>query len=123
MKHKMIAAALALSPMLVACASPAQGDWVSVDRVASERNELSLDDDDKGDARIYYYYDDQAYYADFDVEWEDQGDSIVIDLECDGDCGSLDFELECELSGDDDDEMDCDGDGVFAEYRFEWKRD
>jgi hypothetical protein len=120
-KHFFTTLALA-ALSLAGCASPAIGDWRSSDTVANEHNEMKLEDDLSGEATVYFYLDDEPYFADYDVTWEDEGDTIAVDLECKGDCASFDFKMDCELN-DDEDEMECDGDGAFRDYVFEWKRD
>ena len=92
------------------------------DTVANEKNKLRIEDDDTGEATIYFYSNNEAYSAEFELEWTTEDDKIILDMECQGDCSSFDFEMECTLN-DDDDEMDCDGDKAFSDYEFEWKRD
>lgn len=104
------------------CASPVIGDWQStaVQGINGERNEMKLNDDESGQATIYFYEGDAAYVADFDIEWEDRGDDFRIDMECD-DCVGIDFVMDCEVE-DDGEMLECKADGVFRYYDFEWER-
>jgi len=96
------------------------GDWEAADEWCGYKDELEIEDDLKGDARIYLICDNgTAYYCDYDVEVEKDGDVWVFDLECDAD-SSADFEMECEVDGDD---MECEGsDGALDGVDFEWER-
>lgn len=109
--------------LLVGCASPAIiGDWEGQDDVAGRKNELELEEDGKGEATVYFFFGDDLFEADYDVEWADEGDGeFELDLECEGDCSSFDFKMDCEMNADQD-EMDCDGDERFSDYVFEWVR-
>jgi hypothetical protein len=115
--NKLIIAALAL---LTGCTAPAIGDWKSKGSLGGNHDKMSLEDDQKGDAKIYFNSGDTLYYAEYDLEWEDDGDKVTIELETSD--GSLDFDLDCEMN-DDEDEMECDPDGAFGDFEFEWKRD
>ena len=114
--------AIALSSLaLNGCADDSLvGDWESADKLAGERNEMTIDEDGRGDARIYFFYDADVYYADFDIEWEVDGDDYEIELDCDG-SSELDFTMECEIS-EDETELECEGSDAFDDWEFEWER-
>lgn len=102
--------------------APVVGDWESKDRIQGERNALELDDDGRGQATLYFFFGENFYEADFDVDWEEESNGdVTLDLACDGNCGELDFRMECALSSDEE-EMDCDGEEPFRTYEFEWVR-
>lgn len=110
---------------LGACDSPEPnpiiGSWVSADRVAGEYNELEIDSDLEGEATIHFYFADEAYFADFDVVAEPQGGGeYELEFECQGGCGELDFDAECELRND---ELECEGDNGWEDYEFKWELD
>jgi hypothetical protein len=97
------------------------GDWQGRELIGGERNVLSIDDNMHGESVIYFYLDDGLYYAEFEVEIADvAGDRVELDFECDGNCASLDFTMDCELTGD---SMSCDGSDLFSEYAFDWERE
>ena len=98
---------------------PVIGDWESAERIGSERNELEIDDDLEGEAVIYAFFEGDPVFVEFDVEVDEDGGDYELDFECQGDCASLDFTLDCEFDGD---ELECDGDGVWSEYEFVWRR-
>ena len=116
--------AIALSSVaLSGCAADAViGDWKSEDRVNGEKSEMTIEEDGRGTATIYFHVDGEYYYADFDVEWQQDGDDFELDMECDGDCGSLDFTMDCKVNNDET-ELECDGSDAWKNYEFEWKRD
>jgi len=97
------------------------GDWRG-DTDGTEENKLDVGDDLSGDGRIYFVLDGQPYYADFDVEVTANDDTYEIDWQCQGDCAALDFTMDCDVRGDDDDQLRCDGDGGWRDYRFEWQK-
>jgi hypothetical protein len=104
---------------------PIIGQWASPEPAGTNRehNTMEVDEDLRGTGRVYFSIDGQPYYADFDLEAEAVDDGYEIEWSCDGDCGDLDFTMECELSGDDDDELDCTGDGLWRDFEFEWEKD
>lgn len=110
---------------LLACTACAgldlEGDWESTDTVGGERNELAVDDNGRGEAVLFFYFDGDLYKGEFDVKWEekDNGD-IEFELDCDGP-SELDFTMDCEVN-DDEDELECTGDGGWRDYEFEWER-
>lgn len=115
--------ALTMTLFTAGCAGPAAvGDWEGKDTVAGERNTLELDEDGRGQAEIFFYFNGDAYRAEFDVEWEEKDDQVVLELECEGDCADLDFDMECDVESDGE-ELDCEADGAFSDYDFEWERD
>jgi hypothetical protein len=103
---------------------PIVSSWESAEPVGGFYNSLEIEDDLSGDATIYFYASDgYLYYLEFDVEAEiDEAGRYTLELECNGDCGDYDFEMECDMSSLGD-EMDCDGDGIWSQYAFEWKQD
>jgi hypothetical protein len=127
-------------PALVAlvlggCSSPAIGDWTY--SLGGENAALELAEGYSGEATIYWFSNPgpvnqcaacEPVRAEFDVEWEETDDQIVVDLQCKAgpngnDCvPTLDFEMERSLD-DAEEELECDGDGIWAEFAFEWKRD
>jgi hypothetical protein len=122
MKNKL---SIALSVSLltpVACNSPEEekdalvGLWYSLDSVGSDRNELEIGPDLVGTATIYFYYEDSLYYADFTaIAYAlEPNRRYEIEMLCDGGCGDLDFEMDCVMV--DDRNINCDGDGPFADY-------
>jgi len=114
------------------------GEWESTERIGDKRHSLDLSEDGEGAAKIRFYFTDDGYsilvVAQMDVRWEDRGEGrYILDLECDkvklpelgestSDCAELDFEMECDLYGDAEDELECDGEGVFEDFDFEWRR-
>jgi hypothetical protein len=124
--HVPIGALLAMLALSGACAPPEEldplvGSWTSTMRIADEYNEMALDADLVGDATIYFYFDGDAYYADFDVTAERRGQDLYqLDLECQGDCSDLDFAAWCDLLGR---ALVCEGNGGWEDYEFEWARD
>lgn len=124
---------------LAGCAGePVLGEWESTERVGEKRHTLDLSEEGEGTAAIRFYIDVEGYsvltIAEMDLRWEDRDDGRYrIDLECDevrfpefgestSDCSEVDFEMECELFGDDEDSLECDGDGLFESFDFEWRR-
>jgi hypothetical protein len=100
---------------------PVVGDWRSRELVGGQHNVLTLEDDLRGDAVIYFYIEGSLYYAEFEVEVRDHsGDRYELDFECDGNCSNLSFTMDCTLRGED---MDCEGSDLFSEYDFEWERE
>ena len=100
---------------------PIVGSWQSSERVANEHNEMEIDPDLEGEATIYFFIGEEAYYADFDVVAKpDGGHDYELEFDCQGSCSDLDFEAECELDGD---ELECEGDGNWEEYEFSWELD
>lgn len=99
---------------------PLMGAWTSTMRIADEYNELELDESLEGDATLHFYFDGAAYYGDFDVTGERlaQG-SYELAFDCSG-CSDFDFDASCDLYGD---RLDCEGDGLWEDYEFEWERD
>lgn len=123
-KHLPFIGALALC--LGACLEPKDdpdpliGDWQSTERVGGENNEMEIDSDLEGEATIYFYIGDEAYFADFDVVAFDTGSGrYELEFECEGACSELDFFARCTLDGD---ELECSGDGPWSEYEFVWER-
>ncbi len=108
---------------LTGCAQPAIiGDWESSEQLGGQRDELELEEDERGAALIWVTSEGRLIAIEYDVEWREDGtDRYEVDLECDGDCASLDFTMDCEMRGDDD-EMKCDADGIFNNFEFEWER-
>lgn len=101
---------------------PIIGDWDFKERICDEYGEMEVESDLEGTATLWFYYNGDCYYADFDfeIEIEKAGKEYVFDMECDGNCSELDFEMECELDGED---LECEGDGVWDSYEFEWEKD
>jgi len=101
---------------------PLIGSWESRDSVAGERNELQIDPDLRGDATIWFFFEGDLYYADFDVSARvlEEGSRYELEMQCEG-CSDFDFDMDCDLVY--DDRLECDGDGPWADYVFEWERD
>ena len=104
-----------------ACTDDVVGSWEAKERIGTDRSEMTVTDDGTGEATIYFYYGEQRYFADFDIEWEADSDDYRLDMECDGDCSALDFEMRCELT-DDATTLDCNGSDAFDDYEFEWDK-
>lgn len=96
------------------------GTWES-DGAGSARNRMDVADDMTGEATIYFYYDDDLYSADFDVDATEHDGGYDFELTCRGDCNELDFTMECDLRGDDD-ELRCSGNGLWEDYELEWEK-
>lgn len=101
---------------------PMIGAWQSRDSVAGQRNALEVRPDLRGEATIWFYYAEELYYADFDVRVSviEKGARYELEMECDG-CADFDFDMECDMVY--DDRLECDGDGPWESYAFEWERD
>ena len=123
--RSLVLAALALSlPLVSGCEDdpdPIIGRWESTDPIGNSENTLEIDSDMRGESRIYFYQGDGYYYADFDVDVRviEKGARYELDLSCEGNCGELDFEMECDLIT--DDRLECEGDGTWSTYDFEWE--
>jgi len=131
---------------LVGCGPDVSGDWDYEDNGNGFSDSMTLESDGSGQRSIQGYVPvscgdisgDARLTLDFDVEWELDGDTIELKLECkdasarldgcvplDG-CSAvnevfgfdLDYDGECELN-DDGDEMDCDFDGLDETLTFE----
>lgn len=91
-------------------------------RIQGERNELELEEDERGQATLYFFFGETFCEADFDVDWdeEDNGD-LTLELACDGNCSELDLRMECAFSSNEE-EMDCDAEEPFRHYEVEWVR-
>jgi len=109
----------------------AVGDWISTDHIEGNYNTLDVGRDYTGDATLYFYLtgDETLYYQDFDLAVADsvvQGNDhlLLFELRCDGSsCSDLDFQLECEVSRDED-ELSCEGEKVWETYEnFDFERD
>lgn len=125
-----MAAVFGLGSMMVAAACSEEddsppaivGEWEAAEDWYGFTDELEIEDDLKGEAKIGLIYDDEedvVSYCEYDVEAEKDGDTWVLDLECDVD-SYYDFEMECEIDGD---EMECEGsDGHLDNVEFEWEK-
>jgi len=115
--------AMAVCLATTACGpSPAVGDWESKDRIQSDRNELELEEDGRGQSTLYFFYGEDFYEVDFDVDWEEESNGdLTLEYTCDGNCSELDFGMDCTLSSDEE-EMECDAEEPFRGYEFEWVR-
>jgi hypothetical protein len=98
-------AAVAFVALAVGCPEPVVGDWIAIDDIGGEYNEMELQDDLEGSATIYFYYDYDLYYTDFDVTAE-KVENGVYEIEYDADGSDLDLTVECELNRDKD-ELEC----------------
>ena len=127
------AAALTLLCSMTACntADPIVGEWQSDRRLENgERNQMFFYSDNSGEAEIYASPPGQPgvwLRIDFETEWtEFAGSEFEIEMKCDDDeCNSSDdFELDClgfKQNGGDL-KLDCDGDGKWASYVFNWEK-
>ena len=100
---------------------PVVGDWESAEDWCGFTDEMEVEDDLKGEAKIALYCDEgTAWYCEYDLEVEKDGSVWVFDLECGGN-SEYDFEMECEIDGD---TMECEGtDGYLDGYDdFEWEK-
>ena len=115
---------VALSLAATACDTenvpePVVGEWESKDRIGADHNEMEIEEDLEGEATIYFFAGGEGYFADFDVTVDPEGGSdYELEFDCRGGCSDLDFKAECELDGD---ELECEGDGSWEEYEFEWE--
>lgn len=96
-----------------------QGTWRSHGDVGGYYNTIHFDTTLLGEARVYFYFDDDLYYADYETTVIDiiKPSSVYrIDMHCvpDGTCWSFDFTLTCHILS--PDAMDCTGDSGFSEY-------
>ncbi len=108
---------------------PVLGQWRSTEKLANgERNELWFYKDQSGEATLYATAEGQPESwakVDFKLDWEDKGDSsFELDMECDESfCNGDDFTMECEgfeeRSG--SLKLDCEGDGKWTDYIFNWE--
>ncbi len=124
--QKVVQGALVIGTLAVlvtasGCTDAIIGDWEAKDSFSSsERNDMTIDDDDTGKATIFFSYGGDNYKADFDIEWESLGDDEYdLEMECDGNCSELDFTMECDLK---DEDMDCKGEDMWENYDFEWEK-
>lgn len=101
---------------------PIFGDWEAASDVGGETSELEIGENYEGEGTIFFYMDSTLYYADFDFSVEAKGGGeYEFDMECDGDCSDLDFTMDCEIN-EAGDELDCEGDGGWESYEFEWEK-
>ncbi|MCH9681800.1 MAG: hypothetical protein K0V04_10235 [Deltaproteobacteria bacterium] len=119
---RLVCVAAAL--MAVACDTadpiePIVGAWESTERIGSDHNEMQIDADLDGEATIYFFFDGEWFFADFDVTAEPEGGGdYALEFDCDGGCSELDFTAECELDRGD---LLCKADGLWEDYEFEWE--
>ena len=112
---------------LAGCGNPIVGDWRSSEPAGrnGEYNRLFVNDDGTGDGTLYFVLvsTGEPFFADFDVDWEENGDRYSFDMRCRG-CNTteIDFLMQCRLRGDDD-SMACDGSGFWSSYPFAWQLD
>ena len=100
---------------------PLIGDWQSRDLVAGKHNTLAVDEDMRGDSKIYFYIGSTPYYAEFNVDMiSNQQNRYRLAFDCDGDCASLDFDMDCTVFTD---TMSCSGTDKFSTYDFHWVRE
>jgi hypothetical protein len=137
---------LSLGVLVVGCGPNVAGDWEYEDNGNGFSDTMTLEEGGQGEREISGYVDancgDFAGQAKvkltFEVEWEDKGDEIKLELECADASASLDgceplkgcnevsevfgFDLkydgECEIN-DDGDEIDCEFDGYDDTVTFE----
>jgi hypothetical protein len=128
-KHNLLTALLLTLTAIVAATACDSGDdidpivgyWESRETIAGERDELELDDTLRGEARIYFYFAGDPVYADFDVEGQNRGGGRYdLELDCDGDCSELDFEMDCELRA--NDRLECSATSWLSGVELEWER-
>ncbi len=79
-----------------------------------------MEEGGRGSATVFAYADGELYEIEFDLDWRDTGSNrYELEMECDGNCRSLDFTMECDLS---DDDMKCSGDEAWSDFDFKWER-
>ena len=114
--------ALAACPNSDSEPDPIAGDWRSSESIGGNRNTLEIDDDLAGTAKVFFAIEGDLFFANFDVVVSPERDGeYTVDMECDGACGELDFEMECEITSSGS-RLECEGDGLWGGYPFEWKR-
>ena len=97
------------------------GSWESTLLVAGQYNQLTVGDDMTGEARLYFYVDDEPYYADFTVLATEAGDDVFsVRFRCVGNCASYDFAADC-FPASDGSEMTCTAGGAWTSYDFTWR--
>ena len=133
-----ILGAVAMVVMTGCAEEPIVGTWRATDDVEGERATLDLSEGDgsgTGSATIYGWVSDDAGYwyfveAENDVRWTLLGEGLYsLDLTCRSawfpdygegteECDGLDIELECNLVGDEERRLECEGPNDF-EITFE----
>jgi hypothetical protein len=124
-KPVSILAVLAAAVPLAGCpaddAEPIVGEWEGSNSVSGQRNTLEIFDDLEGDARVWFYFQDRFGYADFKVRVDPRRERVYdLRFDCRGDCAIFDIEMECEV-GRNGDRMECEADGLWSNYQFEWR--
>jgi hypothetical protein len=123
-------ASLTVAAATVACTGVTEGqdpivaEWEGVDTIGNYRNTMEIEDDLEGEARIYFYYDWELYYADYDVDAKPdrRPGTYELRLKCQGNCAWLDIDMDCEVDADGQ-KMKCDADGAWSNYDFRWRLD
>jgi hypothetical protein len=119
----LVAATTAACTGIAAGQEPIVGEWEGVDTIDNYRNTMEIEDDLEGEARVYFYYDWELYYADFDVKAKPDGrGGYELRLKCQGNCAWLDIDMDCEVDADGQ-KMECDAEGAWSNYDFRWRLD
>ena len=100
------------------------GEWEPDETVCGENSWIEMDDDLSGEARIFFYYDGDCFYQDYDVEVDDiDGDEYEIEFKAEDRslASMLDFDMDCEIE--DDDEIECEGSDAFNDVEWVFEKD
>jgi hypothetical protein len=101
---------------------PIVASWESTNTIGTQRNTLELDEQLRGDARIRAFAGEALLEIDYDVVAQAKGNGrYILDMKCsEGACTVFDFEMDCNMKAGGD-EMTCDAEGLWANYRFDWR--
>ncbi len=131
----VLALALGVVPLASGCggeglAESLEGEWSSVEPIDQSHNELVMEDGGEGTATIYIFRTvdnkPQASPFSFDVEWQESGEDVEVDMSCVespfGECEEEDdVSMDCEVVTDPLG-MECDAEGRWRDYDFRWKK-
>jgi hypothetical protein len=129
----IIVATLCLAaPCLAGCAGEGlEGNWSSIKPVADAQNQLVLEAEGQGSAKVHIFLTvdnkPQAAAFEHDVDWIDRGDEIDFELQCEvspfGECDEEDdISMDCSFNAESR-TMKCEAQGRWRDYDFQWRKD
>jgi hypothetical protein len=134
MKHLILI--LGAAALLGCSGDGVVGDWKSAKPTLDSFNELSVEEDGSGRAKLFIYRVVSGVATAspfvFDIEWRERETLIDFDFSCtespfgDGTCDDVDsFDLNCDLDDSSDVlEMSCDANAEanWKDYGFDWRK-